>query len=68
MSETIIVDYGEFKIKVKNFEISDLIVDWEGIELNGKPFPYSKENAVYLVNNFPNVIQNLICAAGLLNE
>ncbi len=31
-----------------------LILDWKGVEENGKVLPYSKENALYILKKYPD--------------
>lgn len=39
--------------------IASVIIDWEGLESNGKPFEYSEMNAQWLCENSPNVVNQI---------
>lgn len=34
-----------------------VLVDWEGFTLNGKPYPYTVDNAEYLLGNSPELME-----------
>jgi ubiquitin len=40
------------------------ILDWQGIEMDGKPFPFNRENARMLLEKFPFIGEQLDSAAG----
>lgn len=37
---------------MKKVAAKTLLLDWKGLELDGKPFPYNKDNALYIMMNF----------------
>ncbi len=46
------------EIKIKLF-ITVCMVDWKGIEVDGKPFPYSPENALTILTALPDCFETL---------
>lgn len=39
--------------------VSKVIIDWRNLENRGKPFEYSEENAKWLCENSPNVVNQI---------
>lgn len=39
--------------------VAGVIMDWKNLEKDGKPFEYSKENAMWLCMNSPTVVSQL---------
>lgn len=39
--------------------IASIIIDWQELQKDGKPFEYSKENALWLCENSPNVVNQI---------
>jgi hypothetical protein len=40
------------------------IIDWKGIEMDGKPLPFTRDNAKMLLEKFPFIGEQLDAAAG----